>query len=170
MNIRLVEPTLKHMPSVMAYERAFGSDTLHGSGGLAESDYLDWLDRIESSKTKPPKDKVRSLQYVALDENDDVVGMIQLRLSLNDYLENYGGHIGYSVHPAHRGKGYATEMLRQVVKVARQHSLDRVLITCDQDNPASAKVIIKAGGRYEDSRLEPGAEQPTDRYWIETGL
>lgn len=170
MNLRLVEPTPSHESAVIYYRDTFNDEHIPGGGLVQEFEYGDWLSRNEQLKTKPPADLVKSLQYLAIDEQGNLVGMIQLRLALNDYLENYGGHIGYSVHPEHRQKGYATEMLKLSLVVARQHWLPRILVTCDQDNQASAKVILKCGGKYEDSRLEPGAKVPTDRYWIDTEL
>jgi len=170
MSLRLVEPTLSHESAVGSYHETFDDAHVPGGGLVQQMNYRDWLARIEQLKTNPPVDLVNSLQYLAIDEKDNLVGMIQLRLALNDYLENYGGHVGYSVHPIHRKKGYATEMLKLSLAIARRHSLPRILVTCDHSNQASAMVILKCGGIYEDSRLEPGATEPTDRYWIDTGL
>ena len=67
--------------------------------------------------------------------------MTNLRHYLNDYLLTYGGHIGYSVRPAERQHGYATQMLRLTLEKAREHGIEKVRICCDHYNVASAKTI-----------------------------
>ena len=96
-----------------------------------------------------------------------IIGTIDLRHSLTPYLEAQGGHVGYSVRPGERGNGYATRMLEGVLKKAGELGLRRVLITCDKDNIASARVIQKCGGVLQDE--VPSAQrgrQLTQRYWI----
>jgi len=97
-----------------------------------------------------------------------IIGVLQIRHSLTQFLEAEGGHIGYSVRPSERGKGYATRMLAMALDEARRLGLKRVLITCDQRNVASARVIQKNGGRLENEVVSrvPGRIY-TQRYWIE---
>lgn len=95
------------------------------------------------------------------DVEDEFVGSIALRHNLdNPFLAEFGGHIGYSVRPSARRRGYAVDALRQVVAVAGRSGIDRVLVTCEEDNTASARTIEAGGGAYEDSR---GSKR---RYWI----
>src|SRR3954451_10572061 len=94
-----------------------------------------------------------------------LVGRSPIRHELNDYLREFGGHIGYGVRPAHRRRGHAGEILRQSLIVARAEGIDRVLVTCDEGNAASARIIERAGGRLEDVRPEPGGPSKR-RYWI----
>ena len=91
--------------------------------------------------------------------------MIDLRHRLNDFLAEYGGHIGYSVRPDERRKGYAKAMLRMVLKEAKARDLQRVLITCDDDNVASARTIEANGGVFERKTSLDG--EVLRRYWIE---
>lgn len=95
----------------------------------------------------------------------ELVGRVSIRHELNDYLANFGGHVGYGVRPQYRRRGYATETLRQALVIARAEGIDRVLVTCDEDNPASAGVIERVGGVLEDVRVEPGGVARR-RYWI----
>jgi len=95
-----------------------------------------------------------------------LVGRVSVRHALNAFLENEGGHIGYGVRPPYRGRGYATEMLRQALVVARAEGVDRVLVTTDDANAASQAVITRCGGEYCDTRVD-SAGQPVRRYWID---
>ncbi len=96
----------------------------------------------------------------------ELVGRVSIRHELNDFLASLGGHIGYCVRPAHRGQGIAGEILRQGLIVARAEGIDRVLVTCDEDNLASARVIERNGGVLEDIRPSPDGP-PRRRYWID---
>ena len=97
---------------------------------------------------------------------EHLVGRTSIRHELNDYLFEVGGHIGYAVRPAFRRRGYATEILRQSLVIARSEGVDRVLVTCDDGNAGSAVVIERCGGRIEDVRLDPDGVRKR-RYWID---
>lgn len=96
--------------------------------------------------------------------NKRILGAIDIRYALTDYLYNYGGNIGYGIRPTERRKGYATEMLRMALDVSREKGMNRVLITCDKDNTGSARTIIKNGGILENEVLEDS--KLVQRYWI----
>lgn len=97
-------------------------------------------------------------------EDGNYLGAITLRHALNDKLLEGGGHIGYGVRPSARGRGVASWALGQVLDRARARGMDRVLVTCDDDNVASRKTIERNGGELEDVRdTWLGL---TRRYWI----
>lgn len=100
-------------------------------------------------------------------DDGEVVGFIQLRHELNEFLENVGGHIGYSVRPSSRRQGHARRALGLVLDEARALGLERVLITCDEDNGASARTIESQGGELQDV-IDAAAYGYglTRRYWI----
>lgn len=108
-----------------------------------------------------PEGWVPAIQLVAFSEKGQAVGFLNLRLCLNDYLLEEGGHIGYSIRPSERGKGYAKEALRQGLQVAKQKNIKKALVTCSVENPASRAVIVANGGAFEDVR------NGVERYWID---
>jgi predicted acetyltransferase len=113
-----------------------------------------------------PDDFVAHLELVA-EVDGEIVGRSSIRWELNDFLRTLGGHIGYAVRPAHRRQGHATEILRQSLEIIRARGVRRVLVTCDDDNLASARVIEANGGVLESvvPHIDPG-EPLRRRYWI----
>jgi predicted acetyltransferase len=155
----------------------FGSETMHGSGFWhvdAESlditeagceqfvaTVLQWAD----PSFELPEDRVHSDYFWITDgegADEEVVGFLALRHALTPWLLEEGGHIGYSVRPSRRGHGHAGRALALALPRAAELGLDRVLLTCDEPNVASARTIERNGGVYEDTR------NGKRRYWIET--
>lgn len=95
-----------------------------------------------------------------------LVGRASIRHELNEFLLGWGGHVGYAVLPEHRRRGYATEILRQSIVVARSYGVDGVLVTCDDQNVGSARVIERCGGVLENVVDGPDPGERTRRYWI----
>jgi len=99
-----------------------------------------------------------------------IVGRVSIRHRLNARLEREGGHIGYVVVPEFRRRGYATAMLRNALEILRtEHGLRRALVTCDDDNFGSIRVIERNGGVLENTVSAPELEKPVRRYWIDIG-
>ena len=96
-------------------------------------------------------------------DGDDYLGRLAIRHRLNDFLFEVGGHIGYDVRPSARRRGHASAMLRAALPWAHALGVDPALVTCDDDNVGSVRVIEAAGGELEDVR---GKKR---RYWIPTG-
>lgn len=117
----------------------------------------------EATRPPDPEDTVVPCEYYwVTDSAEKVVGFLALRTRLNDWLLNEGGHIGYSVRPSRRRQGHASRALALAVRRAAELGIDRALVTCDDDNAASARTIERNGGVYEDTR------NGKRRYWIET--
>jgi predicted acetyltransferase len=100
------------------------------------------------------------MTYLLAFVDGEVVGRTSIRHTLNDFLLNLGGHIGYGVRPAHRRRGHATEILRQSLAITQTLGIKENLVTCDDDNVGSRAVVEQAGGVLEDVR------DGKRRYWI----
>lgn len=132
---------------------------------LSTHGYSEWLSMLaeESDESVPPyPGRVKSSWFWILDGDGGWVGFLALRRSLNAALLETGGHIGYSVRPSRRGEGLAARALADALVEASALGLERVLVTCDEDNAASRRTIERTGGVYEDSR---GGKR---RYWVST--
>ena len=100
-----------------------------------------------------------------LEEEGELLGVVNRRHELTDALRRCGGHVGYSVRPSARSRGHATRLLDAAKAQARALGIERILVTCDTDNLASARVIEKCGGEVDDV-IEGPAGRRTKRFWI----
>ena len=169
--IILVKPDLSYADEIIKYkeESLAESPIINGSAGLDRfSSIEDWLQELKkrSCEDTVPKGLVPSSTYLGLREKDNyIVGMIDIRHYLNEYLTEAGGHIGYGVRKTERNKGYAKQMLKLALEKCKELKIKRVLITCDEDNIASEKVILSANAKLEDIRNVDGENKK--RFWID---
>jgi predicted acetyltransferase len=118
-----------------------------------------WEDGIDL-----PDGFVKHAELVAVVDGD-IVGRTSIRFELKGFLETHGGHIGYAVRPPFRRQGYATEILKQSLVIAHARGIDPVLVTCDDDNLGSTKVIEANGGVLESIIDGLPDKPPKRRYW-----
>lgn len=175
------EPTcLRLRPPRLADEAAFRAahEELLADGfrfALADAPWPAQLDGYRRARlgVDLPADRVPMtflLAVVADGSGERLVGRTSIRHRLNADLLEVGGHVGYAVRPAERRRGFATEILRQSLDVLRAlGDVTRALVTCDDDNLASARTIERNGGVLEDVRVAPGGGPPKRRYWIDLG-
>ena len=171
--IRLMIPTEDYLNHVWAYrQECFEADSsMDGCGPLRRAESAEqWLAdvRAYTDPATVPEGKVQATQFMSVRESDGaLVAMIQIRHYFNEYLEKYAGHIGYSTRPSERRRGYAAEQLRLALPYCKETlGLDRVLISCEPDNPGSRRTILANGGVYESTVHEPGEDIDLERYWI----
>lgn len=177
--MRLVFPTMAYKEKAIDYIREFreyGSE-VNGSGSLdrylEEATYEDWLQKLIDyiDIANIPAPKVPALTYFYVREEDDcIVGMCNIRLALNDFLRKEAGHIGYSVRPTERCKHYATNMLTDAMRVCDRVGIKEVLVSCDKENPASAKVITNNGGELIDEFYSEFFGETIQKYVIRREL
>ena len=169
----LLRPTAEYIPQYEAYRREFldFGGSMDGAGSLRRLESgRAWLDEVErfSRPETVPEGKVVSTQFILVREADDrLLGMLQLRHDLNDYLRRIAGHIGYSVRPSERRRGYAKRMLAMALDEARMLGLERVMISCSVENEASRRTILSNGGVFESTVLDETDGELLERYWIE---
>ncbi len=175
----LVRPTLAHKEQaieMIAEFEQYGSP-INGDGFLSDflrdSSYEAWVKQLEATSNPAtcPIDHAPALTYFGVRESDGcIVGMIDLRLELNDYLRVHGGHIGYAVRPTERGKHYATDMLKAALSIYKEHGIAELLLICSKDNIASAKVITNCGGVLKDEIQSNTGDEVLQRYTVKFGI
>lgn len=164
-------PTVEDRDIILDYKEEFekNKDYLAGTGSInLFSTFEEWFEKVKNDLSEKTcgEGRVPATQYLTFRKSDNkLVGMVQLRHYLNDYLLKFGGHIGDSVRPTERNKGYATEQIRLALLECKKLGLDKVLITCNKNNLASARTIIKNGGVLE-NELEKSENEIFQRYWI----
>ncbi|WP_026511322.1 GNAT family N-acetyltransferase [Butyrivibrio sp. LC3010] len=173
--MKLVFPTLVYKDKAIEYINEFyeyGSE-INGSGALdwflKESTYEKWLDRLIGAMdiANLQETKVPGLTYFYVRETDNrIIGMINIRLALNDFLRKEGGHIGYSVRPTERRNGYGTDMLTEGLKVCNKIGIREVLVSCDKENLASVGVIKNCGGLLKEEFYSQTYDEMLQMYVI----
>lgn len=170
--LHLIIPSTAYLKQISSYRQEFldNGSSMDGCGSLrCLENPSDWLKQVVSLSCIEtiPTNWVQSTQFICIRESEDkLVGMIQIRHYFNDYIEKFGGHIGYSVRPLERRKGYATKMLHDCLPYCKKIGLKKILITCLVDNEGSRKTILANAGIYESTVFEPEEKIYLERYWI----
>ena len=168
----LIRPTSEYASQIAEYRQEFLDEggSMDGCGPLRRFDdpkeFIQLCRDYEDPETVPSH-LVPATQFIFVRKSDNrILGMLQVRHKFNDYLEKYAGHIGYSVRPSERRKGYAKEMLKMALPFCREIGLDKVLISCIDGNIGSEKTILANGGVYESTVHEPNDNVDLKRFWI----
>jgi predicted acetyltransferase len=171
MNLKLVFPSKKHEllwhdivnEFDAAEERIIPSALSH-----RQQDFdVFLLKTIDYHTRKNTDGYIPATTYFLMEEAEDrIYGAVSIRHRLNEDLLFRGGHIGYGIRPTERRKGFATKMLSLALEECREMNLKKVLVTCDKDNPGSARTIKNNGGKLENEVTEDNGNI-VQRYWIE---
>lgn len=174
--MKLVFPNLLYKENAIDFINEFYEykSEINGSGALdkylRDSTYEEWLNKIyaDIDIANIPKPRVPALTYFYVREEDDkIVGMINIRLALNDFLKREAGHIGYCIRPTERKKHYATTMLNSALKVCDTLGIKEVILTCDKLNIASSKVIKNCNGKLVEEFYSDTYKEELQKYIIE---
>ena len=147
-----VKPQKEHERQAIEYINEFYkyNSKINGVGGLDKylDNYSTWLQKLdEDIKREPTEERVPSETFFLIRKKDNkIVGMINIRLALNENLKRIGGHIGYSIRPEERKKGYNKINLYLGLKECQKHGIKEVLMDCDKDNIGSAKTMQALNG------------------------
>jgi predicted acetyltransferase len=169
--VKLIEPCLELETEYMDMANEFLAagdsrdwEIEHAVGNFAGfvQQRLDWKKGLNL-----PDGWVPASTFWLIRGDNVILGTSSLRHKLNDKLQKLGGHIGYQIRPSQRKKGYGTMILRLTLIKAKQLGLERVLVTCDDDNDFSAKIIERNGGILRDKCDRNGPGKLTRRYWID---
>lgn len=174
MTVALTRPTVDLFASWAEAVAEFGGVHIDGSGltppVAGEPSVLDLLitqaRSMADTTVAPPEGRVHNDLYWITDDAE-VVGFVSIRHDLNDFLLRVGGHIGYSVRPSRRRRGYAKAGLALALERCRELGIERVLVTCDDDNIGSYRTIEGAGGVLENVVQDDEGGAAKRRYWIE---
>lgn len=148
----LEEPTMERKEDAIAYIQEFYeyNSSINGTGGLQRflDHYEDWLDKLQKDYHMiPNEERVPARTYFLVRKSDKrIIGMINIRLVLNEKLKKLGGHIGYSIRPTERGKGYNKINLYLGLKICQKYGIQKVQMNADKENPASWRTMEALGG------------------------
>lgn len=169
----LKQPTMAYATQIEQYRQEFiaNNDSIDGSSFLEQMPSIEqWLKLLalfRSKKTVPADYAPAETWLVIRQEDDCLVGMSNLRFELNNaYLQQFGGHIGYSVRPSERKKGYGKMILHQTLQQAKLQEITKVLVTCNDSNIGSAKIIEENQGILEKKVVDTSDQLVVRRYWI----
>ncbi len=170
--LKLIRPSAEYAEQILSYRSEFlqNKDSMDGTSSLWRiSDVGEWLSWVDKLATNAAYEEgwIPDVQYLCIREKDNqLVGMIDIRLELNDYCARFAGQIGYSIRKSERRKGYAKEQLRLALEECRKLGFTRVLITCAKENEASRRTILAFGGQLDGEELDPSDGLLTQRYWV----
>ena len=169
--IRLVEPSVKLEEEFIAMVAEFAANGEHNTRfyNPATGDFRKFVQDQLSWKNGEnlPEGWVPAPTFWLVRDDGVVLGTSSIRYELTEFLRNVGGQIGYNIRPSQRRKGYGAAILALTLQEAKKLGLGSVLVTCDDDNVGSMKIIEQNGGELEDIFTNDELEQPKRRYWID---
>lgn len=173
-HMKLVPVSRDYTSQLIAYKRAFHQkgEQMDGSSFLdAYENIDDWFDVLDklNKGTNLPNGLVPSKTYMALMDTNVLVGLADLRFDIekNAYLRDISGHVGYSVHPTYRQKGYGQTILSLLKQEAKKYGFQHLIVACDADNIASENIIRANGGVFLNDVIDPRDQMRVKRFVID---
>lgn len=168
--VKLIKPNIGFKVeylNMIAEWKEYGEELIPGSLNLNTVDFDLLVKKLNehSEGIGLPDGFVPYTIFWLINNKNNILGAIEIRHKLNDYLAFRGGHIGYGIRPSERNKGYASSMLSMTLQYCKSIGLTKVLITCLKNNIGSAKTIIKNGGILDSEDIDNG--EVFQRYWID---
>ncbi len=167
MGIKLIKYRRSHKHIIEECKKGFTIFIEDDFGGFVTFDnseeYEDWLQYTEEVESEDDEFVPGTTYFVIRESDNKLVGIMDIRHKLNEFLLNYGGHIGYSVVNSERRNGYGTQILSLALEECKNHGINYVLVTCTSDNIASQKIIIKNGFDFESDVIF--GNKIIKRYW-----
>jgi len=181
--LELQLPTLEHKIEAENFKNEFFENqetVINGSALFDQMEYEQWLVHNTNNRQGNTVNSnwVPATTFFAVRKNDlKIIGMIDIRHNLkNEFLAQYGGHIGLSVRPSERKKGYGTEILKMGIEYAKSLGIKKLMLGCFSDNLPSIKTILKCGGKLKETKIFSGSqffkipekqEKLVNIYWID---
>lgn len=172
--LKLVKPTIEYKERAIDYINEFYeyNSRINGVGGLdrylKNSTYEEWLLKIENDEKRAvTEEKVPTKTMFLVNENNEIIGMTNIRLALNKKLRERNGNIGYSIRPTKRRKGYNKYNLFLALIECQRVGLKKVMLDCEKSNLGSSKTIQALGGVLEREYLDIELNEIEQVYWID---
>jgi predicted acetyltransferase len=166
----LTEPSTQYKDQYIAALREFQHEGKHLNEdvGRINANFDEFVQRARDlrDRSKVAPNLVPMTDYWLV-EDGEFIGRLSVRHELNEFLLKFGGHIGYEIRPSKRRQGYGKVILRLGLEQARQIGLRRALVTCDENNIGSKKIIESNGGQFENAMPVEGSRVKKLRYWID---
>ncbi len=171
--MELIRPSIQYNDSFLRAVHEFEQEGPYGRHlpfpiPAVETDFHRYLQRLSEVERGEnlPKDFVPQSDYWLV-EGKEYIGKVTIRHRLNEHLRQIGGHIGYEMRPSVRGRGYGTKILGLALPYAKQLGIEKALLTCDETNLPSRKIIERNGGILENTVSNPGGGPDKMRFWIQ---
>ncbi len=167
--IRIIRPSLSLAEQYFAMcqdwirhsEKRYNYETIESVKERIQRE-LNWESGVDV-----PADSLPSICFWFINDQNEIIGTSRLRKVLNEGFKHFGGNIGYDVSPSFRRKGYGTEILKLTIEKAKKNGLEKVLLTCDDDNIPSYKIIEHNNGKLENKEFNERTKKLMRRYWIQ---
>ncbi len=167
---KLIKPTKEYKEKYLDYVKDWGDQSMTPlTSDIKEMEYDELLNYFYQAEhdINLPRGYVPDSNYFFIDENNEILGFVNIRHYLNDILLRIRGHIAYGIKPSKRGQGLSKIMLKLALEKAKEKGINRVLMVCDKSNRASAKTIIANGGILENEVYDVTDHEIIQRFWID---